>query len=211
MLFLVEFVRFCVRADGSDRIDGRSHRTDVTRTVPVHQLRTGHCCIRPERLLDEKPNGVWLERHVVVNEEIEGRAFDCPTDTVGCCAVAHDRRVADDCRRWENRLNLFGEVTLAGVDAQHSQLRIVLRSEASQDVVEPEVRVVRNEDGDHRRGCAGLGGHDQVKVLHDIAKSMAQADLPPTNFAVADPIATVRSWQLARRMVAARLPRTAIC
>ena len=91
--------------------------------------------------------------HVVVAEEVVVGAVDHGPHLVGDRPVALGGLEAADVGGRQHRRHPGGQILGAGVvEDQHRQLRIVLRSERGQRLLEPRTGIVGDDDGDHRRG-----------------------------------------------------------
>jgi hypothetical protein len=115
-----------------------------------------------------------LERDVVVEKEEEPRALDEADRLVrGRAEAGVGADDADDRRRHlppdagDQRL----VEVVAGQEEDRAQVRIVLRGEASEHLVEPRTRFMDDDDGDNR-GCSRRAavGHGRSRLVGTLAR-----------------------------------------
>jgi hypothetical protein len=133
--------------------------------VPGHELRADDAGVGAERLLDEVAHGVAVEGDVVVEEQQEVGALDRAEGLVGGRRVPRVRVQAADVGAGQARRDAGGQPVGAGrVDDEDGQVRVVLRRQPVEHVVEPGPGVAGDEDRDDRGGGLASGFHDRARV-----------------------------------------------
>ena len=137
------------------------------RIVPVDELGGHDAGVGPERLLHQLVDGVRIERHVVVAQQVERGALDHTERLVrrrGVARapgeVAHEGIGEDP----PHPLGDFGALPTRGED-QDRELLVVLGRQGRQRLVEPRARVGRDHDGDHGRH---LGVHKVPEAIRSL-------------------------------------------
>ncbi len=149
--------------DGAGLVATHADVEQDARVVPVDELRRDDPGVGAERLLDQLVDGVAVQGHVVVAQQVEGGALDHAQRLVGGGGVAGAPGEMADEGVGEDPAHPLGDLraVLARVEDQDRQLLVVLRRQGGERLFEPGSGVGRDHDGDHRRH---LGVHQHLGV-----------------------------------------------
>ena len=140
MLFLVDLTLLDEVVDLAESVESESDRLQQCRVVPLDELRADHSGVRSVQLLDEYANGIGRRRDVVVTDEEQ--------PIVALDEVQHlvdrdpEARVGTDCAH-EGAGESIVHPPLGRfrrgprVEEEEAEVRIVLRRERVECVVEP--------------------------------------------------------------------------
>ena len=132
--------------------------------VPVHELRRDHPGVGSERLLHQLVHRVGVERHIVVQEQVEGRSLHHAERLVGRGGVAGlagqvpNEGVGQDTRHPLRHVR----TVLPGRQDQDRHLLVVLDRQRRKGLFEPGSGSGRDDDGDHGRH---LGVHQGAEAI----------------------------------------------
>jgi len=152
VLTLVQLARFDERVDDTQPVCTQADRCQPVRGVPHDELRAGQACIASVSLLQEEPDGVGLEHHVVVADQDVSDLLDHFEPFVD--------RVGKSGPLWHpGKVRLRGyrcdpvrdRVVSTDVDHEHRQVCIVLRRERNQCLVQPRRGTAGHDHRNHAR------------------------------------------------------------
>ncbi len=159
VLLLVELAALDVRGRGTGLVRPHPHLQQPLGVVPLDQLGAHDAGVGTEGLLDHDLHDVGLETHVVVAEQVEGRALDGFEHLVGRGAEADVGVESAHVGVGRDRRDPGRQVLGAGaVDDEEGRVAVGLRRHAAQGVLEPVPRIV-GHDHHHDCGCHRLDLH----------------------------------------------------
>jgi hypothetical protein len=152
VLLLVELAPLDRSDCDADLVGAQAHLQQPARVIPLDQLRPHDRGVGAERLLEQQADGVGIRRHVVVAEDVVRRALDDGEDLVGRGGEAGVAADPPHERAGRGGGDPGRHVSVAHVDDQDRQVRVVLHAEGRQRLLEPRAGIAGDDDGDDGRG-----------------------------------------------------------
>ena len=179
VLLLVDLTGLHERVDLTEAVDGETDVLQHPRPVPIDELRADDAGVRAVELLDQQPDRVGIEGHVVVEEAEEPVVtLDEAQHLVGHGTEPGVALGTTYERVRHGRTDALGQVAhVADHEEQRPQVGVVLAGETGQDLVEPGPRLVDDHDRDDRRRTGGFHEDARLAVRTRHARSTVRA--PP--------------------------------
>ena len=158
-LLLVEIASFDVGGGLPVAVGADTHGEQPPMVAPLDDLRADDPGVGAEGFLDEETHGIGFETHVVVADQMERRTLDRDQRLVrsgGETRVGVESAQMRVGQHPHHPLADLGTIGAGGIDEKRGELRIILRGDTRERLLEPPAGIVDHHDHHHRRGGGGV-------------------------------------------------------
>ena len=153
VLVLVELTPLDQILDHTHLVSRGAHREQPVRLVPPDVLRGHDPRVGTVGLLDQVPDGIRRQHHVVMTEEQMGCPVHVPEHLVGRPAETDPTSETHHVGAREHGRHPGRRVRLAGrIDHEHRQIGVVLVRQGTQPLLQPGPGITGYDDRHHRGG-----------------------------------------------------------